>query len=267
MEPTILEINETIAQLEIIEGSDAVILEIIEGTDIDIVEVIERGLQGPPGPNGSPGPQGTNVQWIVDDIGGFVSPGDGIGNDGDLFLNTFNGDVYQKSAGSWGLAGNITGPAGPAFLPTTGVRFTQFVSDGIAETVIDNLKTALPLIPDPARTVEQGMAGWWNSTTSRITPELVQDAFRFRLSVFTRPVIPATVPILIVEVDAAASGNPELIVAAEKQSVTSGSFEILTFNFDLHAGTNLFANGAKITLRTVGGNVIIKDPRLLIKEG
>jgi hypothetical protein len=32
--------------------------------------------------------------------------------DTDLYLNTTNGDVYQKAAGVWGVVDNITGPTG-----------------------------------------------------------------------------------------------------------------------------------------------------------
>ncbi len=34
------------------------------------------------------------------------------GNDGDLYLDTSSGDVYEKAGGSWSVVCNITGPAG-----------------------------------------------------------------------------------------------------------------------------------------------------------
>ena len=41
-------------------------------------------------------------------------PGAGTGNDGDYYLRTATGDVYQKAAGSWGSPiENLTGPTGP----------------------------------------------------------------------------------------------------------------------------------------------------------
>ena len=44
---------------------------------------------------------------------GAGAPSNAVGNDGDLYLNTTNGDVYQKSAGTWGASvGNIKGPIG-----------------------------------------------------------------------------------------------------------------------------------------------------------
>jgi hypothetical protein len=44
---------------------------------------------------------------------GAGAPGAGTGNDGDYYLRTSNGDVYQKVGGSWGSPiENLTGPAG-----------------------------------------------------------------------------------------------------------------------------------------------------------
>jgi hypothetical protein len=44
---------------------------------------------------------------------GAGPPSAGLGNNGDYYLNTTNGDVYEKAGGSWTLVGNIKGPAGP----------------------------------------------------------------------------------------------------------------------------------------------------------
>lgn len=41
-------------------------------------------------------------------------PSGGLGADGDMYLRTSNGDVYQKSSGSWAVVANIVGPIGPA---------------------------------------------------------------------------------------------------------------------------------------------------------
>lgn len=35
-----------------------------------------------------------------------------LGQDGDIYLNTVNGDIYQRAAGSWSLRTNIKGPQG-----------------------------------------------------------------------------------------------------------------------------------------------------------
>jgi hypothetical protein len=45
---------------------------------------------------------------------GSGAPDDGTGVDGDLYLDTDTGDVYQKAGGTWGdPIDNITGPEGP----------------------------------------------------------------------------------------------------------------------------------------------------------
>jgi hypothetical protein len=51
---------------------------------------------------------GGAVQWRS----GSGVPSNGLGNDGDFYLNTANGDVYSKSSGSWTLQGNIKGATG-----------------------------------------------------------------------------------------------------------------------------------------------------------
>lgn len=43
---------------------------------------------------------------------GEAVPEAGLGEDGDFYLRTTNGDVYRKEGGAWSLVGNIRGPAG-----------------------------------------------------------------------------------------------------------------------------------------------------------
>ena len=70
------------------------------------------GPQGATGPVGAPGPQGApGVR------GSLWSTGSGAptatGQNGDLYLDTASGKVYELVAGSWTLEANITGPQGP----------------------------------------------------------------------------------------------------------------------------------------------------------
>lgn len=53
------------------------------------------------------GPQGSSIH------AGSDVPASGIGNDGDLYLRTSNGDLYTKTAGAWTITGNLQGPTGP----------------------------------------------------------------------------------------------------------------------------------------------------------
>ena len=40
-------------------------------------------------------------------------PDDATGKDGDMWLNTTNGDVYQRQSGAYVLTASLAGPAGP----------------------------------------------------------------------------------------------------------------------------------------------------------
>lgn len=70
----------------------------------------DTGDQGPTGDQGETGATGTaGSKWYE----GSGVPSNGLGANGDFYLNTANGDVYTKSAGSWGSpVDNLTGPEG-----------------------------------------------------------------------------------------------------------------------------------------------------------
>jgi hypothetical protein len=69
-----------------------------------------RGEQGDQGPAGPSGPAGANGSDGVDGTSVLVgsgAPSNGIGGEGDVYIDTDNGDIYEKSAGVWNLQGNI----------------------------------------------------------------------------------------------------------------------------------------------------------------
>jgi len=67
------------------------------------------GPQGPQGLQGIQGVPGTNgTTWYE----GNGTPSVGTGVNNDYYLNTANGDVYQKQSGSWTKIGNIQGSQG-----------------------------------------------------------------------------------------------------------------------------------------------------------
>jgi len=81
-----------------LDGSDIILKgEKDDGTVVNI---------GVTGPAGAPGADGN--RWFS----GAGAPAGGLGNDDDLYLNLTNGDVYEKSGGSWSVVGNIKGPQG-----------------------------------------------------------------------------------------------------------------------------------------------------------
>ncbi len=76
----------------------------------------DKGDTGATGPQGLPGQDGKTV------LQGSGVPGDELGNDGDIFIDTLTWDYYSKTNGHWTLVGNIkgdkgdtgaTGPQGP----------------------------------------------------------------------------------------------------------------------------------------------------------
>lgn len=83
---------------------------------------VAGGATGPQGPAGPEGPQGDiGAQGVagVDGTDGSLwwgdagAPAGGLGIQGDWYLNTSNGDVYNKTGPStWTLEGNIRGPTG-----------------------------------------------------------------------------------------------------------------------------------------------------------
>jgi hypothetical protein len=72
--------------------------------------LIDQGAaSGGTGSQGLPGINGTNgATWYE----GNGVPASATGANNDLYLNTANGDVYQKQAGLWVKVGNIQGPPG-----------------------------------------------------------------------------------------------------------------------------------------------------------
>lgn len=57
-----------------------------------------QGIQGNPGTNGTNGTNGAPGSVWYSGVG---APAGGLGVNGDFYLNTANGDVYQKVAGAW----------------------------------------------------------------------------------------------------------------------------------------------------------------------
>lgn len=67
----------------------------------------DAGAQGATGAQGLPGVAGE--QWFA----GAGVPSSGVGAINDWYLNTTNGDFYEKTSGtSWTLRGNLKGPTG-----------------------------------------------------------------------------------------------------------------------------------------------------------
>ena len=66
-------------------------------------EIGEQGESGSPGASGTAGSDGTDGnQHFV----GNGAPSNGLGNNGDIYTDADNGDIYEKIGGSWSLQGS-----------------------------------------------------------------------------------------------------------------------------------------------------------------
>ena len=125
-----------------------------------------KGDKGDPGEDGEDGKDGST--WLT----GTSKPADTLGNIGDMYLNTTNGDVYQKEESGWTLKMNIKGEDGEdgkdgangssgsqgkpgetawsnTILPTEGGAIIPSIGSGIA----NKDKVTFTFIPDEGYTL------------------------------------------------------------------------------------------------------------------
>jgi hypothetical protein len=70
-----------------------------------------QGIQGTAGTNGTNGTNGMDGKTI---LSGTIAPAVGVGVNGDFYIDTIGKNIYgPKTAGAWGAATSIVGPAGP----------------------------------------------------------------------------------------------------------------------------------------------------------
>lgn len=117
-----------------------------------LITITAPGPQGATGNTGATGATGANG---ADGAPGSVwrtgagIPSNGLGINGDYYLNTASGDVYLKSAGTYSVVANITGPAGDPGPGSSGTSGLIQLSDGFggftsnSNASIDSLTGAL----------------------------------------------------------------------------------------------------------------------------
>ena len=113
-----------------------------------------QGEQGPIGPEGPEGPAGENGEDGQDGsliLTGEGKPGDTLGKDSDIYIDSKTGDLYQKENGTWTLVMNIKGEDGEdgssgssgsdgqtawsnTILPTEGGYLTTSIGSGVVGT-------------------------------------------------------------------------------------------------------------------------------------
>jgi hypothetical protein len=67
---------------------------------------------GPPGPKGDQGDPGADGADGASVLTGSGAPTAGLGNVGDVYIDSTTGNLYTKAAGGWTLSGSLKGPAG-----------------------------------------------------------------------------------------------------------------------------------------------------------
>lgn len=91
-----------------------------EGYELGLIsDIPPRGPQGETGATGDTGSPGINATGIDGTNGadgnnhlvGSGSPGAGLGNNGDIYTDTDNGDIWEKTGGTWNLQGSPNGMA------------------------------------------------------------------------------------------------------------------------------------------------------------
>jgi hypothetical protein len=110
-----------------------------------------------PGVTGTPGTNGTNGAVWRDGAG---VPANGLGINGDYYLNDANGDVYLKTAGAYSIATNIKGAVGTnGTNGTNGINGTNGTngSNG-TNAIVDFAEFIAIMAPDNAATVATGAA-------------------------------------------------------------------------------------------------------------
>lgn len=82
---------------------------------------------------------------------GAGAPSNSLGDDGDFYLNTTNGDVYYKSSGTYSVVANIKGPPGdpgdPG--PAGASAYEVAVAEGFVGTEEEWLDSLVSTVPGP----------------------------------------------------------------------------------------------------------------------
>ena len=77
-----------------------------EGLISDVPPRGPRGYTGDKGDKGDTGNPGADGADGNDILTGAGAPSAGLGNDGDVYIDGTNGDIYTKAAGVWSLTGS-----------------------------------------------------------------------------------------------------------------------------------------------------------------
>jgi len=157
------------------------------------------GAAGANGADGAPGAAGANgATWRS----GAGVPSDATGVDGDFYLRTATGDVYKRSAGSYGIVVNLIGATGAAGAAGATWRSGAGVPDngtGVNGDLYLNTTTgdlyqrsagayliiANIIGPEVAGQIWLSAAGMWPSTTGGCKPNSLVETPTYKHNVYT----------------------------------------------------------------------------------
>lgn len=93
-----------------LDTADSAIVTNSDGDGFTLIAIADlTGADGADGANGADGADGADGSvWRS----GAGAPSNGLGANGDYYLNTSNGDVYEKAGGTYSVVDNLTGPTG-----------------------------------------------------------------------------------------------------------------------------------------------------------
>lgn len=77
-----------------------------------VITNLSGGPAGPKGDKGDKGDDGTDGAAGASVRTGTGAPAAGLGNDGDVYIDSATGDLYSKTGGAWAKTGSLKGPAG-----------------------------------------------------------------------------------------------------------------------------------------------------------
>jgi hypothetical protein len=134
----------------------------------------------------------------------------------------------------------------------------------IEETVTDT-PSVFNLLSPVYENIGVGLSSWYNQAQSRFRPNAPLTTYLIRASVKARPASMVQLPTIVAELDISALGDGSQIVTSDEKTLRSADFKTINFYFVVYAKTTFFNNGGQITLRTIDGSAIIKNPTLFIE--
>ncbi|GGR11349.1 GDSL-type esterase/lipase family protein [Deinococcus ruber] len=105
--------------------------------------------------NGGTGTGGTNTTPAIGALWRFGAgaPDDGVGTDGDIYMDTSSGALYQRVSGAYQAAGNLRGPAGSPGVAGVGIQSAALNGSGhLIFTRTDGSTLDAGVLPTPEGT-------------------------------------------------------------------------------------------------------------------